>query len=209
MKMYDFAHAPNPRRARVFAAEKGLDIEIVPVNIRELEQFTDSFRRLNPNCTVPVLELDDGTTICDSFAICRYLEERFPEPPLMGRDPLEKAQIEMWMRRVELEGYQAVAEILRNSAERFKDRALVGPLPIAQIPELVERGRKRIRHFFQVLDDRLKESAYVAGPEFTAADISALITVDFAAGVNETPPADAAALKAWHAKVSARPSAKA
>jgi glutathione S-transferase len=209
MKMYDFAHAPNPRRARVFAAEKGLDIEIVPVNIRELEQFTDWFRRLNPNCTVPVLELDDGTTICDSFAICRYLEERFPEPPLMGRDPLEKAQIEMWMRRVELEGYQAVAEILRNSAERFKDRALVGPLPIAQIPELVERGRKRIRHFFQVLDDRLKENAYVAGPEFTAADISALITVDFAAGVNETPPADAAALKAWHAKVSARPSAKA
>jgi glutathione S-transferase len=209
MKMYDFAHAPNPRRARVFAAEKGLDIEIVPVNIRELEQFTDWFRRLNPNCTVPVLELDDGTTICDSFAICRYLEERFPELPLMGRDPLEKAQIEMWMRRVELEGYQAVAEILRNSAERFKDRALVGPLPIAQIPELVERGRKRIRHFFQVLDDRLKESAYVAGPEFTAADISALITVDFAAGVNETPPADAAALKAWHAKVSARPSAKA
>jgi glutathione S-transferase len=209
MKLYDFALAPNPRRTRMFAAEKGVDLEVVQVNIRAGEQFAPSFRALNPNCTVPVLVLDDGTTICDSFAINRYLEERFPEPPLLGSDPLEKAQIEMWLRRVDLEGFHAVAEILRNSAERFKDRGLPGPLPIAQIPALVERGRKRIRHFFQALDARLADSEYVAGPRFTAADISALVVVDFAAVVDERPPDGAAALKAWYAKVSARPSATA
>lgn len=193
----------------MFAAEKGIALETVTVNLREMEQFEDSFRRLSPNCTVPVLELDDGTVLCDSFSIWRYLEEIQPEPPLFGRTPLEKAIVEEWLRRVELEGYQACVEALRNGAERFKDRAVPGPVPFAQIPELAERGRKRIQLFFETLDKRLAESPYVAGPEFTAADIHALISVDFAAGaVQETPPEVLASLKAWHAKVSARPSAK-
>lgn len=210
MKLYDFPLSPSPRRARMFAAEKGIELEIVTVNIREMEQFEEPFRRLSPNCTVPVLELDDGTALCDSFAIWRYLEEIQPEPPLFGRTPLEKAIVEEWLRRVELEGYQACVEALRNGAERFKDRAVPGPVPFAQIPELAERGRKRIRLFFETLDKRLAESSYVAGPEFTAADIHALISMDFAAGaVQETPPDNLAVLKAWHEKVSARPSAKA
>ena len=120
----------------------------------------------------PLLQLDDGTTITDSVAICRYVEELHPDPPLLGRDPLEKAMIENWLRRVELEGYQAVAEILRNSLERFKDRAVPGPLPIRQIPDLVERGRKRLGAFFEMLDARLKESPFVAGPSYSAADIA-------------------------------------
>ena len=210
MKLYDFALAPSPRRARVFAAEKGIELEIVPVDIRAGEQFSDAFRAVNPQCTVPVLELDDGTRICDSSGIWRYLEERFPEPPLLGTDSLDKAMVEMWLRRVDLEGYQAAAEALRNSAERFKDHAVIGPLPVAQIPELAERGRKRVRHFFETLNARLAESAFVAGPRYTAADIAALIVVDFAArAIEEAPGDDATALKAWHEKVSARPSAKA
>jgi len=210
MKLYDFPLSPSPRRARVFAAEKGIEVEKINVNIREREQFADSFRRISPNCTVPVLELDDGTLLYDSFAIWRYFEEIRPEPPLMGRDPLEKALVEQWLRRIELDGYQAVVEALRNSAERFKDRAVPSATPFAQIPELAERGLKRIGLFFQVLDERLRGSAYVAGPDFTAADIHAMITVDFAAAaVQQTPPDDLTALKAWHEKVSARPSAKA
>ena len=210
MKLYDFELAPSPRRVRMFAAEKGIDLDIQRVNIRAGEQFEESFKALNPNCTVPVLELDDGTTIADSVAICRYLEEMQPEPALMGRDPLEKAMIEVWHRRVELEGYQAVAEVLRNSAERLKDRAVPGPVAFAQIPELAERGRKRLALFFDMLNARLGESDHVAGPELTIADIGALVTVDFAAAaVQETPPDSATALKAWHERVSARPSAKA
>lgn len=210
MKLYDFPLSPSPRRARVFAAEKGMELEKVTVNIREREQFEDSFRALSPNCTVPVLELDDGTALCDSFAIWRYLEEIQPEPPMMGRTPLEKAMVEQWLRRIELDGYQPCVEALRNGAERFKDRAVPSPVPFAQIPELAERGHQRIRLFFEMLDERLRESDYVAGDDFTAADIHALITVDFAAtAVQEPPPDNLSALKAWHEKVSARPSAKA
>lgn len=210
MKLYDFPLSPSPRRARMFAAEKGIALEIETVNIREKEQFTDEFRALSPNCTVPVLELDDGTAICDSLAIWRYLEEIKPDPPLMGTTPLEKAMVELWLRRIELEGYQAVVEILRNSAERFADRAVPSAENFAQIPELVKRGRRRLALFFEILDKRLQGSPFVAGPAFTAADIHALITVDFATrAVDIAPPEDLAALQAWHAKVSARDSASA
>lgn len=210
MKLYDFPLSPSPRRARMFAAEKGIDLELVTVNVREGEQFDEAFRAISPNCTVPVLELDDGTTICDSVAIWRYFEEIKPEPPLMGREPLEKAMVELWLRRIELEGYQAVVEVLRNSAERFKDRAVPSAEPFEQIPALAERGRKRLALFFGMLDERLRESAYVAGPDFTAADIHALVTVDFAErAVETTPPDSLTALKTWHEKVSARPSAAA
>ena len=210
MKLYDFTPSPSPRRARVFAAEKGIALDLVEVNVRKGEQFADSFRGLSPNCTVPVLELDDGTLLCDSFAIWRYFEDTRPEPPLLGTTALEKAQIEEWLRRIELEGYQAAVEALRNEAERFKDRAVPSSASFAQIPALAERGHKRIQVFFQTLDQRLGESEYVAGPDFSAADIHAMITVDFAAGaIQETPPDGLAALKAWHGKVSARPSAKA
>lgn len=210
MKLYDFPLSPSPRRARVFAAEKGIALETVTVNIREMEQFADSFRKISPNCTVPVLELDDGTLLNDSFAIWRYLEEIQPEPPLMGRAPLEKAMVEQWLRRIELDGYQACVEAIRNGAERFKDRAVPSTVPFAQIPELAERGLKRVGLFFGVLDERLRESDYVAGADFTAADIHAMITVDFAInGLQLSPPDNFTALKAWHEKVSARPGAKA
>ena len=210
MKLYDFALAPNPRRVRIFLAEKGVELEIEQVAIREGAQFEPAFRAINPNCTVPVLQLDDGSTIADSFAICRYFEEVQPDPPLMGRTPLEKATICYWRRRVELEGFQAAAETLRNSAERLRGRALPGTLPVEQIPELVSRGRMRIAAFFEMLDARLGESAYVAGADYSAADIDALVVVDFAANaVQEKVPERFSALRAWHGRVSARPSAAA
>lgn len=210
MKFYDFALAPNPRRVRVFAAEKGIALDTVQVNIRAGEQFEDSFRAINPNCTVPVLVLDDGTSLTDSFAICRYLEELQPDPPLFGRDAREKALVEMWQRRVELEGYQAAGEVLRNSAERFVGRAVAGPVGYSQIPALAERGRKRLGKFFEMLNDRFGECEYLAGPDYTVADLSALIAVDFAQkAVQEEIPEGLTDLKAWHEKVSARPSAAA
>lgn len=210
MKLYDFPLSPSPRRVRIFMAEKGIEAEIVTVNIRERAQFDQAFRMLSPNCTVPVLELDDGTAICDSLAIWRYLEEAQPEPPLLGTDPVSKAMVELWLRRIELEGYQAVVEILRNEAERFRDRAVPSPVPFAQIPALAERGRKRLPLFFDALDEQLQRNPYVAGPEFSAADIHALVTVDFARNaVQIEPRPELAALAAWHGKVSARSSASA
>ena len=210
MKLYDFPLSPSPRRARIFAAEKGIALDLVNVDVRALEQFSDSFRAISPNCTVPVLELDDGTLLCDSLAIWRYFEEIQPEPPLLGVGALGKAMVELWLRRVELEGYQAVVEVLRNGAERFKDRAVPSAVPFEQIPALAERGAKRLALFFEVLDERLRESDYLAGADFTAADIHAMVTLDFAAAaVQIAPPDSAAAVAAWHEKVSARPSAKA
>ena len=209
MKLYEFAPAPNPRRVRIFAAEKAITIETVQVNVREGEQFGDAFRAMNAYCTVPVLVLDDGTCIAESGAICRYLEALQPEPPLMGTDAKEQALVEMWHRRVEYHGLTAIADALRNTAERFVDHAVPSTKPYAQIPELAERGLSRITDYFEMLDERLSESAYVAGESYSIADILALVCVDFAGVVKRTPDDSQTALKAWHEKVSSRPSASA
>ncbi len=209
MKLYDFTPAPNPRRVRIFAAEKGIALEIVPVDLRGGGQFEEPFRAVNPRCAVPVLQLDDGTRITESVAICRYLEETHTEPPLMGTGALEKAVVEMWHRRIEMEGLMAAAEALRNGANRFKVRAISGTVLYAQIPELAERGRRRVGHFLDMLDARLSESDFVAGPAVTVADIAAMVAVDFAAWVNATPPESATVLRDWYGRVSARPSAAA
>ena len=209
MKYYDFALAPNPRRVRIFAAEKGITLESEQVNVREGEQFSDAFKAVNPNCSVPVLQLDDGTCLIETTAICRYLEEIQPEPALMGRDPKEKAVVEMWHKRCELEGISAVAEALRNTAPRFVDHAVPGTAKVAQIPALAERGKQRTTTFFEMLNQRLEDSPFVAGDSYSIADILALVVVDFAKMVELQPADDASALWAWHEKVSSRPSAKA
>jgi len=209
MKLYEFAAAPNPRRVRIFAAEKGIDLDTVQVDIRSGEQFGDAFRALNPYCTVPALVLDDGTCISESFAICRYLEALKPEPPLMGTDARDQGLVEMWHRRVEIHGLMAIADALRNTAERFQNHAVPSTKSYAQIPELAERGMSRISDFFEMLDERLADSAHVAGEAYSIADILALVSVDFAAVVKMTPPDNLGALKAWHEKVSSRPSASA
>ena len=207
MKFYDCNTAPSPRRVRIFIAEKGLDIETVEVDLRSGEQFGEAFRRLNPDCTVPVLELDDGTCLTEVMGICRYLEAAHPEPPLFGRTPTEQGLVTSWNSKIEHQGLMAMAEAFRNSLPGFKGRALPGPVAHEQIPELAARGRERVAAFMEKLDARLTDSEFVAGPDYSLADITALVFVDFATRAKLGPGDDAKALARWYDAVSSRPSA--
>jgi glutathione S-transferase len=206
MKLYDCTTAPSPQRVRIFLAEKGVDIPLVQVDLREQEQLGDAFRAINPDCTVPVLELDDGTRISEIFAICQYLESQFPEPVLMGRDALEQAMVSMWNSKIEQNGIAALAETLRNRARGMQDRALPGPVNLPQIPELVERGRKRAETFFDRLDSQLGHNEFVTGDQFTMADITAYVMVQFAGWSKISIPESQKHLQRWYNTVSKRPS---
>jgi len=208
MKLYDCATAPSPRRVRIFLAEKGIEIPKVEVDLRNGEHLSAPFQEKNPWCTVPLLELDDDTFISETAAICGYLEALHPEPPLLGRDPRERALVTMWDRRCELDGFYAVSEVLRNKAKGLKGRALTGPHNVEQIPELVDRGRARVQHFFEALDAQLAKGEFLTGDSFTLADITALVTVDYAGWVKLTIPDELENAKRWHQAVSERPSAK-
>lgn len=209
MKFYDCTTAPSPRRVRIFLAEKGITVPTVQVDLRNNEQLTPAFRSINPDATVPSLELDDGTRINDAIGICVYFEAIHPQPPLMGASAEEKALVTAWQREVERNGFYGVMEAFRNSAPGLKGRALPGPHDYEQIPALAERGRLRVAHFFEQMDGRLARSEFVAGPRYSVADITALITVDFAGRAKLPVPAKFEHLRRWHAQVSARPSAKA
>jgi glutathione S-transferase len=209
MKFYDCATAPSPRRVRIFLAEKGVAIDTVQVDLRNGEQFTPAFRAINPECTVPVLVLDDGTAIADAIAICGYIEELHPEPPLIGASPQERAIVTALNRRIERDGFFAAMDAFRNFTKGFKGRALPGPHDYEQIPELAERGRARVDHFFRAMDEQLKDREFVAGGRYTIADISTLVLIDFAGWVKLKIPDECANLHRWYAAVSARPSAKA
>mgnify|MGYP001823494731 CR=1 FL=1 len=209
MKFYDCKTAPSPRRVRIFLAEKELSIETVQIDLGAGEQFGEAFRKINPDCVVPALELDDGSCISEVLAICQYLEELQPEPALLGATPQERARVTMWNAKVEQQGLWAVADAFRNSAKGLADHAVTGPDPYPQIPALADRGRARVEQFFRRLDCRLAESRFVAGDNFSIADISAMVAVDFAGWIKITIPEDAKNLRRWHAEVSARPSAAA
>ena len=142
MKFYDCKTAPSPRLVRIFAAEKGLQLETVEIDLASGEQFAAGFRQINPDCTVPVLELDDGTRITEVLAICQYLEERQPEPALIGETAEQRAVAMMWALKVEQHGLMAMRDAFRNSAKGLKGHAMTGPVQYEQIPELAERGRK-------------------------------------------------------------------
>lgn len=210
MKFYDFSMAPSPRKVRMYIHEKGLEIPTEQVDLRSKEQFSDAFRAINPNCTVPVLALDDGRIICESEAICRYLEELHPTPALFGSDAWEKAQVSEWLSRIELNGYLAVAEAFRNQGSFYQDRAIPGPEPIEQIPQLVERGKKRVGHFYQDLNKKLETRAHewLAGDNFSMADIVAYIVVDFSKRLEMQPEPGLKALHEWYQRMASRPSAQ-
>jgi glutathione S-transferase len=209
MKFYDCATAPSPRRVRIFLAEKGITVPTVQVNLREGEHLQPAFRKLNPDATVPVLELDNGAAINDAIAICVYFEELQPDPPLIGRSPEEKAVAIAWNRRVERDGFYAVMEAVRNATPGLRGRAIPGPDNYEQIPALAERGRARVLRFFAAMDARLAECPFVAGPRYSIADITALVTVEFAKWAKLSVPESCVHLSRWLAAVSARPSAKA
>lgn len=210
MKLHEFALAPNPRRVRMFLAEKSVTIPTVQVNTRERQQFSPEFVRINPFSVVPVLELDDGTFIGESVAICRYLEALHPAPPLMGRDAKDAAIVEMWNRRAEIHGMQAAGEVVRNAEPMFADRGVEGaPDGFPQIPALVERGRKRLARFFTWWDQQLATSPFVAGHHFTIADITSFVTIEFAKRANIVIPPECSNVARWHERVAGRASASA
>lgn len=208
MKFYDCLTAPSPRKVRMFIAEKGVTLKTQMIDLANGEHLTDAFGKINPHRTVPVLELDDGTYLLDTFSICIYLEGIFPEPNLMGRDAKERAVIAMWQRDMDLNGQSAIGECFRNSSRGLRGRAMTGPVDYEQIPELAERSRLRVRQFFRDLDRRLADSEYVAGYRFTIADITALVAVDFARAIKETVPEDAVNLNRWREAIMSRSSSR-
>jgi glutathione S-transferase len=210
LKLYHSDSSPNSRRVRMFVAEKGLTVPLAPLDLSKGEQHSDAYRAINPRCVVPTLVLEDGTAIGEVPAIWRYLEEVYPMPALLASTPKEKALVTMWERRTELEGFAAVMEGLRNAAERLKGRAIAGPHNYDQIPALVERSKLRVKDFYADLNAHLMEDPYVAGNHFSAADITALVTVDFATKAMSFPASgEHRALNQWYAKASRRPGAKA
>lgn len=209
MKLYDCKTAPSPRRVRIYLAEKGVEIDTVQVDLGSGEQFGEAFRKINPDCVVPVLELDNGRCISEVLAICHYLEELYPEPPLFGKTAEERAVTLMWNAKVEQLGLWAVADAFRNSTKALMNNALPGPDNYSQIPELAERGRQRVGKFFERLNGQLAEGDFIAGDFFSVADISAMVAIDFAAWIKIQMPESATNLARWYATVSKRPSASA
>lgn len=210
MRLYNWQFAPNCRRVRMFVLEKKLDLpsieEVIGSGLRLLPEYIDRW----PHAMVPMLETDEGARIGEAMAICRYFEDRYPEPNLMGRDGLEKGTIEMWERRAYDEGMIGTAEVFRNSHPEFVDRSLPGTVePVPQIPALIERGRGRVARFYKKFEAQLANNEWVAGPRFTVADITTLCAMDFAILVGMTIPDDCPSVKRWHEQVNARPTAAA
>ncbi len=206
LTLYDCATAPSPRRARILLAEKGVAHETVQVDLKHAEQLGGAFRKVNPQCTVPALRTEDETVLTDNAAIAAYLEARYPQPPLLGITPYQKAQIASWNWRVEFEGLLAVAEALRNSAPAMANRALPGPNDYPQIPELAQRGLRRLQDFFAMLNNHLAGKEYIAAGRFSIADITAVVTVDFARIVKVKPTELHPHLQRWRMTMAQRPS---
>ena len=202
---YDCATAPSPRRTRILLAEKGVPHETVQVDLRNGEQLSDAFRKINPQCTVPALRTEGGLVLTDNAAITAYLEALYPQPPLLGNTPAEKAEIASWNWRIEFEGLLAIAEAMRNSAPAMADRALPGPVNYAQIPELAARGLARVQRFFVNLNERLTGREFVATDRLSIADITAVVAVDFARVVRVKTGEQHPHLVRWRAAMALRP----
>lgn len=204
--LYDCATAPSPRRARILLAEKAVPHETVQVDLRTGEQMGEAFRLVNPHCTVPALKTEEGVVLTDNAAIAAYVEARWPQPPLMGVTPLEKAEVASWLWRVEFEGLMAIADAFRNSSPAMVNRALPGPVDHPQIPALAERGLLRVRQFFDTLNDRLAGRAFIATDRFSIVDITAVVAVDFARVVKVRLGEEHPHLLRWREAMGQRPS---
>jgi glutathione S-transferase len=202
MKIYESHSAPNPRRVRIFLAEKGIQVSYEEVDIGKAVNRGEDFRKKNPLSTVPVLELDDGTFISESVAICRYFEEAHPQPPLFGADAKQRALVEMWNRRMEFNILQPIADAFRQRHDFFKGR-------IRQLAEYAEVQRLNAEDGLDWLDRELAARPYIAGDQFSIADITAVVAIDFGRVSKIAIKPDQLNLARWHTEVSARPSAKA
>lgn len=203
MKLYDSKLAPNPRRARIFLAEKGIEVPTEQVDMMAKQHWTPEYTAINPLQRMPVLVLDDGTVISESIAICRYFEALRPQPPLFGTGAKEIAIVEMWNRRCELNLLFTVAHVFRHTHPAMKE------LEVPQVPAWAEANRPRVIDFLRILNDELASHAFIAGDHFTVADITALCAVDFMKPARIPMPDELTNVKRWHAEVAARPSAKA
>lgn len=209
MKLYDYTSAPNPLRVRMFLAEKGIEVDTVQIDLGTGEQFSEAYRKINPLCDVPALQLDDGTCISQVNAICRYFEQTYPEKPLFGRNAVESALVESYNHQAHNGIGMAAAEAFRNSTPGFKNRPLPGPHNYAQIPELAERGLLRIGHAFEDLNRHFANSQFMVADYFSVADITTYAFIGFARWVKQSIPEHCTDLQRWYDEVKARPSAKA
>ena len=206
MKLYDFGPAANAQRVQVFLAEKGLEVPTEQLNVREDAQFAEPFTSMNPFHCVPFLELDNGTVIAESMSVCRYLEEIHAEPPLFGRTPEERAVIDMWMRRFELDGFLPMLHAMRNRVPTFAGRVVPGTrTDLPQLPELVTRGREMMDIFLGRIEPHMSRSEYAAGAAFSVADITGFFTLRLAIAAEMDIAASHPAVAAWFDRVSARP----
>ncbi len=200
--LYDCATAPSPRRARLLLAAKGIAHDTVEVDLRSGEQLSEAYRQINPQCTVPALRTEEGDVLTDNAAIAAYLEARYPEVPMFGITPQDKAEIASWQWRVEFEGLMPIAEVLRNTSPAMVDRALPGPVNYAQIPALAERGLARLQHFLVVLNERLAQREFLAANQLSIADITAVVAVDFARAAKVKPDERHPHLLRWRAAMA-------
>jgi glutathione S-transferase len=201
MRLYDGGRAPNPRRVRVFLAEKGVTVPLEPVDLGALAQKSPAYSAINPLQRVPALVLDDGTVITESIAICRYFEALKPEPPLFGQGALETATVEMWNRRLELNLLFPISHVFRNT------HPAMAKMEIPQVPAWAEANKPRIEEFLGILDCALADRPFAAGDRFSVADITGMIAIDFMKPAKLGVPEACANVRRWHAAVSARPSA--
>ncbi|MDC0660558.1 glutathione S-transferase family protein [Leisingera sp. SS27] len=209
MKLFDMTGAPNPRRVRVFLAEKGIDVEKVQIDIMGGENLQSNYLAINPRGVLPTVQLDDGSIIDETSAICRYFEETNPEPALYGQDAVSKAQIESWIRQIEGDAFAPTADVLRNSNPAFENRSIPGTDNTPQVPALADRGTDRVKAFYARLDNHLAGSDYVVGENYSAADITAMCAIDFAEYVGIAVPKALGNITKWRNRVSSRPSAQA
>jgi glutathione S-transferase len=203
MKLYDGGRAPNPRRVRIYLAEKGITVPLEPVNLGALQHKSAEFAAINPVQRVPALLLDDGCVISESIAICRYFEALHPEPPLFGAGAREVAEVEMWNRRLELNLLFPIAHVFRNTHPAMKE------MEVPQVPAWAEANKPRIMEFLDILERNLRDRPFAAGDRFSVADITGLVAVDFMKPAKLMVPETCAGVRRWHAAVSARPSASA
>jgi glutathione S-transferase len=203
MKLYDGGRAPNPRRVRIFLAEKGINLPVEPIDLGAMAHKSAAYTAVNPLQRVPALELDDGTIITESIAICRYFEAEQPDPPLFGVERKDMAIVEMWQRRVEMHLLGPVSHVFRNSHPALKE------MEVPQVPAWAEANKPRVLEFLALLDSELKNRRYIAGDRYSVADITGLVSVDFMKPAKLAVPETFANLKRWHAEVAARPSAQA
>ena len=203
MKLYDAGRAPNPRRVRVFLAEKGVAVPVVSIDLARLEHKAPAYVAVNPLQRTPALELDDGTVISESIAICRYFEELHAEPPLFGTGALERARVEMWQRRLEFGLLGTVAAVFRHLHPAMAE------MEVPQVAAWGETNKPRVIEFLRFLDGELAGRRFIAGDRFSVADITGLVGLDFMKPAKLSLPDELANVRRWHAELAARPSAQA